>query len=101
LDNRLSGHHIADVKREITTLFLGNLPASFRMEDVRDLAAPHGPVLSVRLAIDRDTGHSRKFAFIEVDADAADRMIAELGSRPVNGRTLSVSVARTPPHAPA
>ena len=76
-------------------IFVGNLDFSATEESIRSLFAPYGPVESVHLATDRDTGRSRGFAFVEMtDSGHADRAIAELNGTSLGGRSLNVSEAR-------
>jgi RNA recognition motif-containing protein len=63
--------------------------------DLGDLFKAFGQVTRVHVAIDRDTGKSRGFAFVEMpnDADAA-RAIADLNGKDVGGRNLKVNEAQ-------
>jgi len=76
------------------TIYLGNLPFSATEEDVRALFAPHGPVASVSLINDRETGRPRGFGFVEMEAEAADRAIDALDGTEYGGRSLRVNEAR-------
>lgn len=76
-------------------LYVGNLP--FRMSD-EDLAAVfrrHGTVESASVVMDRDSGRSRGFGFVEMpDDDEARRAIEELDGSDSGGRRLTVNEAR-------
>ena len=62
---------------------------------IRELFASYGNIERVNLVTDRDTGRSRGFAFVEMtDSAEADRAIAGLNGREVNGRALNVNEAR-------
>ena len=52
-------------------IYVGNLPFSAREEDVRQLFAAYGEVVSVVLPTDRETGRSRGFGFVEMATDEA------------------------------
>ncbi len=76
-------------------LYVGNLSFHTTEDQLRSLFAPYGQIDSVSLVTDRDTGQSRGFCFVEIADDAAaDRAIAELNGRDVDGRTLNVNEAR-------
>jgi RNA recognition motif-containing protein len=76
-------------------LFVGNLDYSAVKEELVDIFAPFGSVASINVAIDRETGKPRGFAFVEYSnaADAQSAMAAVDG-RDLRGRTLRVSEAR-------
>ncbi len=75
-------------------LFLGNLPFSATEEDVKDYFIQHAPVYSVKIVIDRETGRSRGFGFIEMPEDAAEMIMEKLNGALFNGRTLRIGEAR-------
>ncbi|MCQ2444500.1 MAG: RNA-binding protein [Mailhella sp.] len=80
------------------SIYVGNLPWSATEEQVKDLFAEYGAVLSVKLVNDRETGRARGFGFVEMeDADAAKAIEALEGSS-FGGRTLRVNEAK--PRAP-
>ncbi len=76
-------------------IFIGNLSYGATEDAVRSLFEAYGTVERVNLITDRDTGHARGFAFVEMSVNAdADRAIAELNGREFDGRTLNVNEAR-------
>ncbi len=76
-------------------LYVGNLPYSVSEDDLQGLFAEAGQVESVKLIVDRETGHSKGFAFVEMAADeGAERAIAELNGRKIEGRPITVNEAR-------
>ena len=79
-------------------IFVGNLPFTTTSDDVGDLFRAHGYVRRVRLITDRDTGHSRGFAFVTMP-DPADghRAIEALNDSLVGDRALRVNVAEDRP----
>ena len=70
-------------------------------ESLRSLFEPYGGVESVNLVIDRDTGRSRGFAFVEMAEGDADTAIKALNGTNVGGRALNVSEARSKPERTA
>ncbi len=72
-------------------LYVGNLPFSATEDEVRDLFAQHGTVVSVNLINDRDTGRPRGFGFVEME-DTSAAMTA-LDGYEMNGRNLRVNIA--------
>jgi cold-inducible RNA-binding protein len=84
------------VRREIlTNIFVGNLDFGATEETIRALFEPFGTVERVSLIVDRDTGRSRGFAFVEMaDSEQADQAVAALNGSKVGGRALNVNQAR-------
>ena len=80
-------------------LYVGNLPFSTTEDQLRELFGAHGTVTSASLIIDKMTGRSRGFGFVEMeDGNAADNAIASLHNADVDGRKIVVNEAR--PMAP-
>jgi RNA recognition motif-containing protein len=80
-------------------LYVGNLPYSFRDTDLQDAFAPFGEVTSANVAMERDTGRSRGFGFVQMGtAEQAQAAIEGLNGKPIGGRGLVVNVAK--PQAP-
>src|ERR1700685_1082563 len=76
-------------------IFVGNLSFSTTEDSVRSLFETYGTVERVNLVTDRDTGQARGFGFVEMSVNAeADRAIAELNGRELDGRALNVNEAR-------
>lgn len=80
------------------SIYVGNLPWSATEEDVQDLFAPHGTVLSVKLVTDRETGRARGFGFVEMEDEGVAAAVEALDNSVYGGRTLRVNEAR--PKAP-
>jgi RNA recognition motif-containing protein len=74
-------------------LYVGNLPFSTTEEELRDLFGQHGSVESVNVITDRETGRARGFAFVEMDASAADAAMRALDGSQLGGRSLRVNEA--------
>ena len=76
-------------------IFVGNLNFGATEAAVRSLFEAYGTVERVNIITDRDTGQPRGFGFVEMSANAeADRAIAELNGRELDGRALNVNEAR-------
>jgi cold-inducible RNA-binding protein len=76
-------------------IFVGNLNFGATEGAVRTLFEAYGAVERVSIVTDRDTGQARGFGFVEMTANAdADRAIAELNGKELDGRTLNVNEAR-------
>ena len=77
------------------TVFVSNFPFSTTEEALRDVFAAYCEIRSVRIIVDRETGRSRGFAFVEVVEPASiDAAIESLDGSDFGGRRLSVSRAR-------
>ena len=77
------------------SLFVGNMSFQTTESDLRALFEPFGQITRVHMAMDRETGRARGFAFVEManDDDAA-KAIAALDGKEVGGRNLKVNEAR-------
>lgn len=75
--------------------YVGNLPFSFAKADLENLFAAFGTVRSAEIIIDRETGRSRGFGFVELDSsEQLQAAIAGLNGKPLSGRSLNVTEAR-------
>lgn len=76
-------------------LYVGNLPYSITESALQEMFSEAGPVGSVKLITDRDTGRSKGFAFVEMETEeAAEHAIAEFNGRKLEGRPLTVNEAK-------
>lgn len=76
-------------------IYVGNLNFQTTEADLRALFEPFGQVTRIHVAMDRDTGRPRGFAFVEMANDEeAARAIADLNGKEVAGRNLKVNEAR-------
>lgn len=76
-------------------LFVGNMSFQTTEADLRALFEPFGQISRVHIAMDRETGRARGFAFIEMPNDAeAAKAISGLDGKEVGGRNLKVNEAR-------
>jgi RNA recognition motif-containing protein len=75
-------------------IFVGNLSFGATEGSVRSMFEAYGTVDRVSIVTDRDTGQARGFGFVEMSVNAdADRAIAELNGRDLDGRALNVNEA--------
>ncbi|HVT83288.1 MAG TPA: RNA-binding protein [Phycisphaerae bacterium] len=76
-------------------LYVGNLSYSMNDDGLRELFSQHGAVDSAQVIMDRETGRSKGFGFVEMsDAAAADAAIAALDGKDNGGRALKVNEAK-------
>ena len=76
-------------------LYVGNLAYSMTDGDLQEIFGPHGSVQSAQVIMDRDTGRSKGFGFVEMRNDQeAEAAIAALNGQDFNGRPLTVNEAR-------
>ena len=76
-------------------LYVGNLPYSFRDEDLQQTFSQFGSVNSAKVMMERDTGRSKGFGFVEMGSDAeAQAAIEGLHGKDMGGRALVVNEAR-------
>lgn len=83
-------------------LYVGNLAYSVRDQDLNDAFSAFGAVTSAKVMMDRDTGRSKGFGFVEMGSDAeAQAAINGLNGQPVAGRAVVVNEARPREERPA
>lgn len=83
-------------------LFVGNLSYQTAEQDLQDHFAAAGTVTSVSLMMDKFTGKSRGFAFVELaSADEASRAVELFHGKELQGRPLTVNIARPREERPA
>jgi len=76
-------------------LYVGNLPYSFRDDDLQQAFAAHGTVTSAKVMMERDTGRSKGFGFVEMGSDAeAQTAINAMNGQQIGGRGIVVNEAR-------
>ena len=75
-------------------IYVGNLPYSTTEDELRELFAQHGSVVSVNIIKDRETGNSKGFGFVEMaEQSEAEEAINELNNSVLNERNLRVNQA--------
>ncbi len=76
-------------------LYVGNLTYGVTDTDLSNMFAPHGTVESAQVIMDRDTGRSKGFGFVEMgSSQEAQAAIAALNGKDSDGRALTVNEAR-------
>jgi RNA recognition motif-containing protein len=76
-------------------LYVGNLPYSVTSSTLEQLFGEHGTVQSAQVIMDRDSGRSKGFGFVEMGSDQeAQTAISAMNGKEVEGRALTVNEAR-------
>ena len=82
-------------EKSLMNIYVGNLPYSVRDDDLQNMFAPHGEVSSARVIMDRDSGRTKGFGFVEMpNSDEAQAAIDALNDSDAEGRSLRVNEAR-------
>ena len=74
-------------------IYIGNLYYRVRVNDLKEVMEQYGPISSIKLIMDRDTGRSKGYAFVEMEEAAAKEMIAALNGTEFQGRTMVIKEA--------
>ncbi len=76
-------------------IYIGNLPFNLGEEDLREIFEEYGEVASAKIIMDKFTGRSKGFGFIEMEDDAeANKAIEELNNAEVAGRNIKVNESK-------
>lgn len=76
-------------------LFVAGFPYAMTDEELKTAFSKSGEVVSAKVILDRETGRSRGFGFVEMaSVEDADRAISEWNGNTLGGRTINVNVAR-------
>jgi RNA recognition motif-containing protein len=76
-------------------LYVGNLPHEITDSELQNIFEPCGSVVSAQVIVDRETRRSKGFGFVEMSTeDEANEAIEALNNKEVNGRALTVNIAR-------
>ena len=76
-------------------LYVGNLPYTVRDEDLQQSFGEFGSITSAKVMMERDTGRSKGFGFVEMGNDAeAQAAIAGMNGQSLGGRAITVNEAR-------
>ena len=77
-------------------IFVGNLPFSIDNAKLESAFIPFGSVASAKVIHDKNTGRSRGYGFVEfVESSSANKAVAEMNDKELDGRKLTVSIAKT------
>lgn len=80
---------------EAHKIFVGNLPWKTTAEQLKEMFAVYGEVVSANVVTDKETGKSKGFGFVEMkDATSASNAIEGLNGKPMQDRNLRVSKAQ-------
>ncbi|HLI93341.1 MAG TPA: RNA-binding protein [Puia sp.] len=83
-------------------IYVANLSFAVQDEDLREFFAPYGEVTSAKVIMDKVSGRSRGFGFVEMsDDEAARKAIAELDGATVEGRAIKVNEAKPKEEKPS
>jgi RNA recognition motif-containing protein len=86
---------IINQKNVFMNIYVSNLSFNTNEEDLKDLFSKYGNVTSAKVIMDRMTNRSRGFAFVEMPSEEeGNEALKGLNGKDVEGRTLSVSIAR-------
>jgi cold-inducible RNA-binding protein len=81
-----------------TRIYVGNLPYTADSQQLSQMFSAYGVVVDATVVIDRTTGQSKGFGFVEMTTDdSVERAITELNGTTVGDRTLTVNEARPRP----
>lgn len=82
-------------KKMAKKLYVGNLPYSTTDNDLKSTFAAYGDVVSATIIMDKFSGRSKGFGFVEMSSDSdADKAIETLNGKDMGGRSLVVNEAR-------
>ena len=76
------------------TLYVGNLPWGTTDKDLAEFFSNSAEVLASRVIIDRATGRSKGFGFVEVPEEKVEQVIADMNGRELGGREIIVNEAK-------
>lgn len=78
-------------------LYVGNLPYTVNSDELRKLFSEYGEIIDAIVIVDRATGRSKGFGFVEFATDEmADAAIKAMQDKEIEGRKIVVNVARPP-----
>jgi RNA recognition motif-containing protein len=93
--NRIFPQFFYYYKSNSMNLYVSNLMSNILEDDLYSVFAPYGDIISCKIVKDKFTGVSRGFAFVEMhNEEAGNNAISALDQKDINGRNISVSVAR-------
>ena len=85
-----------------TKLFVGSLSFNVTEDELKELFAAHGTIVSCSIIMDRDTNRSKGFGFVEMESeDEAQAAIKALDGQQISGRTIAVNIAKPKTDRPA
>jgi RNA recognition motif-containing protein len=78
----------------LLNIYVGNLPFSTTVEELKEIFTEYGNVISAKIIMDRETGKPRGFGFVEMSENAGRKAITELEGAELDGKVLTVNEAR-------
>lgn len=76
-------------------IYVGNLPYRMSEDELREMFAQFGAVSKASIIMDKETGRSKGFGFVEMDSqEDGEKAIKELDGSPIAGRNLKINEAR-------
>ncbi|MBP7174389.1 MAG: RNA-binding protein [Cloacibacterium sp.] len=75
-------------------IFISNLSYAITDNDLQELFAAYGDITSAKVIMDRETGRSRGFGFVEMNDEQGQKAIDELNQAEYDGKVINVSVAK-------
>ncbi len=91
---RMMSRTLSEWNRNRMRIYVGNLPYSMGDNELREMFEEFGSVVSSSVVMDRETGRSRGFGFVEMNDDDAQSAINAMNGREIGGRPLTVNEAR-------
>jgi RNA recognition motif-containing protein len=83
------------------TIYVGNIAYTMTIEELRDLFLVHGNVTGVKIIVDKQTGKSKGYGFVEMERDEeGENAIKALNDTQVKGRNIKVNNAHRKASAP-
>ena len=76
------------------TIYVANLPENVTEQDIQSLFNEYGTIDSINLITNSETGKPAGYGFIEMEEEAANKAIKELGNKEFKGQALQVNQAR-------
>jgi hypothetical protein len=93
--HRFQFHASGQDSGHMTKIYVGNLPFSTTDDALRSVFEQYGEVASASVVMDRETGRSRGFGFVEMpNAEEATNAINSVNGQPIDGRNVTVNEAR-------
>ena len=93
--NFFTGKNASDLKeRHTMNIYVGNLPYSTTREDLEAIFGEFGAVQAARVVMDRESGRSKGFGFVEMDDESGKVAIEKLNGSEIGGRKAVVNEAR-------
>jgi cold-inducible RNA-binding protein len=78
------------------TLYVGNISYSMKEEELKNAFGQYGEVVSVKIIIDKRTGKSKGYGFVEMGSDAdADAALSNMNGKELAGRNVKVNKANS------